>query len=218
MDLNRVHRTMKNLEKNNMQPFFCETKQEALELVKNLLKKRDTVSHGGSVTLEQTGILDLLSCGDYNYLDRSKKGLSREEIEEIYRKSYFADVYLTSSNAVTENGELYNVDGNSNRVSAILYGPKSIIVVCGYNKIVKNLEEAVNRVKTIAAPQNTIRLQIDTYCSQKGKCLSLDKDKSPELCAGCHSDSRICCNYVVSAHQRQKNRIKVILIGEKYGY
>lgn len=218
MDLNRVYKTMKNLEENNMQPFFCETKKEALELVESLLKEGDTVSHGGSVTLEQTGILNLLSSGRYRYLDRGQEGLSREEVEEIYRKSYFADVYLTSSNAVTENGELYNVDGNSNRVSAILYGPKSVIVVCGYNKIVKNIEEAVRRVKTIAAPQNTIRLQIDTYCGKKGKCVSLDETENPELCAGCHSAGRICCNYVVSARQRQKNRIKVILIGEEYGY
>ena len=122
-----------------------------------------------------------------------------------------------STNALTENGELYNVDGNSNRVAALLYGPKSVIVVCGINKIVKNIDEAIKRVKTIAAPQNTIRLGIETPCGKTGKCVSLRKE-NPELCDGCHGDTRICCNYVVSAQQRHIDRIKVIIIGEEYGY
>lgn len=122
-----------------------------------------------------------------------------------------------STNALTENGELYNVDGNSNRVAALLYGPKSVIVVCGINKIVKNIDEAIKRVKTIAAPHNTIRLGIETPCGKTGECVSLRKE-NPEFCDGCHGDTRICCNYVVSAQQRHIDRIKVIIIGEEYGY
>lgn len=212
-----VEKTMDNLEKNNMMPFFCNTAKDACGIVKKLIKEGETITCGGSVTLFETGIIDIMKNGDYNFLDRTKEGLSREEVEDIYRKAYFADTYFMSSNAVTENGELYNVDGNSNRISALLYGPKSVIVVCGYNKIVKNIDEAVYRVKTKAAPQNTIRLNIDTYCSKEGNCVSLDKPNST-MCSGCKSSGRICCNYAICAQQRHKNRIKVIIIGEDYGY
>ena len=118
---------------------------------------------------------------------------------------------------MTENGELYNVDGNSNRVAAIVFGPKSVICVCGVNKLVKNIDEAIRRVKTKAAPPNTVRLGIETPCAKTGACISL-KQEDPDMCAGCHGDGRICCNYVVSAQQRHINRIKVIIIGEEYGY
>lgn len=213
----RIEKTITNLKRNRMDAYYCETKEEACDLVKTLINKGDVISSGGSVTLKQTGVYDIITSGDYKYLDRSVPGLTREEIEEVYRKTFCADAYFTSSNAVTENGELYNVDGNSNRVAAILYGPKSVVVVCGVNKIVKNIDEAVERVKTMAAPQNTVRLECDTYCAKEGKCVSLNKDNA-ELCEGCHGDGRICCNYVVCAQQRHVGRIKVIIIGEEYGY
>ncbi len=213
----KVEKTMENLRRNKMEPYFCETKAEACELVKTLINKGDVISSGGSVTLKETGVYDIITSSDYNYLDRSVPGMTREDIEEIYRKTFSADAYFTSTNALTENGELYNVDGNSNRVAAILYGPKSVVVVCGINKIVKNLEEAAIRVKTVAAPKNTVRLNCDTYCQKEGKCVSLNHD-NPEMCEGCHSDGRICCNFVVCAQQRHVNRIKVVIIGEEYGY
>ena len=212
----RIEKTMTNLKRNNMQPFYCETKEEACELVKTLLNSGDTVSYGGSVTLKQTGVYDLISSGKYNFLDRSACK-TPEETEELYRKVFRADAFFTSANAVTENGELYNVDGNSNRVAAILYGPKSVIAVCGVNKLVKNLDEAIKRVKTKAAPPNTVRLGIETPCAKTGECISLKKD-APEMCEGCHGSGRICCNYVVCAQQRHIDRIKVIIIGEEYGY
>ncbi len=213
----RIDKTMENLRRNNMEPYFCETSEEARELVKTLIAKGDVISSGGSVTLKQTGIIDIIKSSDYNYLDRSREGITREEVEEVYRKTFCADAFFTSTNALTENGELYNVDGNSNRVAAILYGPKSVVVVCGVNKLVKNLGEAVLRVKTKAAPPNTVRLGIDTYCAKKGQCVSLNKE-NPELCEGCHGSGRICCNYVVCAQQRHVNRIKVIIINEELGY
>ena len=213
----RIDKTMQNLRRNRMEAYFCENSAEARELVKTLIKKGDVVSNGGSVTLKQTGIYDIISSSDYNYLDRSREGITREEVEEVYRKTFSADAFFTSSNAVTENGELYNVDGNSNRVAAILYGPKSVVVVCGVNKLVKNIDEAIKRVKTKAAPPNTVRLGIETPCAKTGECISLKKE-SPDMCEGCHGDGRICCNYVVCAQQRHVNRIKVIIIGEEYGY
>lgn len=217
MNMEIIEKTMAALRRNNMQAFFANNAAEAKELVASMLKKGCTVTHGGSVTLEQTGITGLVSNGDYNYLDRGAPGITREQKEEIYRKSFFADVYLTSANAITENGELYNVDGNSNRIAAIAYGPESVIVVAGCNKIVPDIRAAVNRVKTAAAPKNTVRLSCETPCAATGECISLKKEDSV-ACDGCRSEGRICCNYLVSAQQRKKDRIKVIIVGEELGY
>ena len=214
---NRIETTMQNLRRNKMEAYFCENSAQACELVKSLIKEGDVISCGGSVTLKQTGVYDLITSSDYRFLDRAREGITREEVEEVYRQTFSADVFCTSTNALTENGELYNVDGNSNRVAAILYGPKSVIVVCGVNKLVKNIGEAITRVKTKAAPPNTVRLGIDTYCAKSGQCVSLNKE-NPELCEGCHGEGRICCNYVVCAQQRHINRIKVIIINEELGY
>ena len=214
--MKKINKTMEYLQKNNMAAYYVETKEEVVPLLKTLMKEGETVTHGGSVTLVECGVTDMLNSGDYHYVDRSK-AQSPEEVQEIYRKAYFADTYLASANAVTENGLLYNVDGNSNRVSAILFGPKQVIFICGVNKIVKDLDEAVTRLKTIAAPKNTKRLNCDTYCAKEGECLATGCDAS-YMCDGCKSPQRICCNYVISARQRQKDRIKVIIVGEKLGY
>ena len=217
LDMERINGVIKALKSNNMEACFCNTAEEAKNMVESMLKEGDTVTHGGSVTLAQCGIPEMLRCGKYNYLDRSTEGLTREQVQEIYRKSFFADVYLTSANAITESGSLFNVDGNSNRTAAILFGPKSVIVVAGANKIVKDLGEAFDRLRTTAAPLNTVRLKCETYCAEKGKCISLNNSGS-EMGDGCKSPQRICCNYVVSAFQREKNRIKVIIVGEELGY
>ena len=161
----RMEKTKNALENNNMTAYTVKTKEEAADIVRSLLKKGDVIASGGSVTLNQCGITDIIKSPDYIYLDRNS--VAPDKTAEIFRKSFSADVYLCSSNAITENGELYNVDGNSNRVAAIAYGPKSVIIIAGYNKIVRNIEEASNRVKKTAAPANTVRLQCDTYCSQE---------------------------------------------------
>ena len=202
----RIEKTMTNLERNRMKPYYAETKEEALKLVESLMSEGQTISCGGSMTLQECGILDLMRSGKYNFLDRAVPGLTQEQIKEIYRKTFFADTYLTSSNAITENGELYNVDGNANRVAALTFGPDSVIVVAGYNKIVSDMDAAVERVKKIAAPMNTVRLHCDTPCVKTGECKE------------CHCGDRICCTYVVTAQQREKDRIKVILVGEELGF
>lgn len=211
----RMEKTKSALEKNNMQVFIADNKAEVLNIVKTLIKKDDVIGSGGSVSLAQCGIIDLLRTSDYNFLDRSD--FTPENIREFYIKCFSTDTYFTSANAITENGELYNVDGNSNRIAAIAYGPKSVIVVAGYNKIVKNLEEAVIRVKSIAAPANTARLNCNTYCNEKGECAAFAQS-CPSITSGCSSNDRICCNFLVSAQQRHKNRIKVILVAESLGY
>lgn len=217
LDMNRIEKTMDALRKNYMQAYYCETADAAREKVRELMKEGDTVTHGGSVTLEQCGITELLKCGDYNYLDRTVPGLTAEQKQEIYKKAFFADVYLTSANAITENGLLFNTDGNSNRVAAIMYGPTSVVVVAGYNKIVADLDEAFLRLRTVASPKNTVRLNCATPCTKTGKCISLNNENS-KFGDGCKSPQRICCNYTVTAQQRNKDRIKVIIVGEELGY
>jgi L-lactate utilization protein LutB len=212
-----IFKTIENLKKNNMQAFYVESKALVAQKISELLTEGDTVVVGGSISLFECGVIDLLRSGKYRFLDRYEKGLSGEEIEKVFRNSFFADAYICSSNAITENGELYNVDGNSNRVAAICYGPKSVIIVAGYNKIVKDVDEAVRRVKTIAAPANSVRLSVETYCREKGECMSLLSGDAG-ITSGCCSPTRICCNYVVSAYQRRKDRIKVIIVGEELGY
>ncbi len=213
----KIEKTMKALEAHNMAAFYVPTKEAAVEKVKELLHEGDTVSSGGSMSLKEAGVIELLRSGRYNYLDRDAEGITPEQKDEIHRKSFSADAYLCSSNAVTMQGELLNVDGSSNRTPNLLYGPKSVILVVGYNKIVRNMEDAVRRVKSVAAPANAVRLSCDTYCAKTGECIALAKGEK-DIEAGCDSPSRICCNYVVSSYQRIKGRIKVILVGEELGY
>lgn len=210
-----VEKTMKNLEKNNMAAYYVETKEEVVPLIKTLVPQGSSVSNGGSESLKQAGVMDLLESGCYDFIDR--RGLEGEAIRDCYVKAFGCDAYFCSSNAVTENGELYNVDGNSNRVACIVFGPRQVIMVVGVNKIVPDINAAIHRLKEKAAPPNTKRLSCKTPCAVTGHCISLDKENSL-MCDGCESEQRICCNFVVSAKQRHKNRIKVILVNEDLGY
>lgn len=211
-----ISKTMKNLERNNIKPFFVEKKEDVVPLVKTLINEGETVANGGSMTIETCNIFsEILESGKYNFIDR--RGVTGDAVREIYGKAYMSDTYFCSSNAVTENGELFNVDGNSNRVSCIVYGPKQVIMVVGKNKIVKDINKAINRVREKAAPPNCVRLNCDTPCSKTGHCVAMDLDNA-QLGMGCKSEQRICCNYVVSAQQRHKDRIKVIIVNEELGY
>lgn len=213
MDI-RIERTINNLKNNNINAVYVETKEEVIPLVKSYVKEGSTVAVGGSVTLMETGVMEHLRSGRYKFLDRYAEGLDREQIVEIYKKSFSADAYLCSSNAITEEGELYNVDGNANRIGAIAFGPSNVIVIAGVNKIVKNINEAVIRVKTIAAPKNCQRLGRHTYCLQNGHCM----DMEGSIGKGCNSPERICRHYLVSAKQAVMGRIKVIIVNEELGY
>ena len=213
---NRVMQVGENLKKNNMEYYYADTAAEVKGIVESLMPEGCTVTHGGSVSMKECGIPELLNSGKYNYIDRSK-ATTPEETKQVYRQAFSADVYISSANAITESGVLYNVDGNSNRIAAIAYGPDSVIIIAGYNKIVRDLNEAEIRVKTEAAPLNCVRLECDTYCATKGECVSLSK-AGRQMSDGCSSDARICCNYLISAQQRHKGRIKVIIVGEELGY
>ncbi|MCQ2455231.1 MAG: lactate utilization protein [Clostridia bacterium] len=209
---------VKALNKNNIECKIAKTKEDALEIVKSMLFKGAVVSNGGSISAVETGVFELLKNGDYNYLDRSKSGITKEEQSEVYKKTSGADFYFCSANALTENGELINVDGNSNRISAIAFGPEKVIMIVGKNKIVKDVDEGLLRVKKIAAPKNCERLNIDNPCRKLGHCISLEKSENPAMTDGCDCERRICRNYLISAKQMQKDRICVILVDENLGY
>lgn len=208
----RIAKTIENLKRNNMNACFVNTKEEALETIKQMLKAGETVGCGGSMTLKEIGVRDVLANGDYNYIDTSSPDISTEEKFKRFRECFFADTYLSSANAITENGEIYNVDGNSNRVAALMFGPERVIIVAGANKLVKDFDEAVKRTKEVAAPKNTVRLNCDTYCYHKGQCVAQD------IGAGCFSPKRICCSYTLLSYQRIQNRINVIICAENLGY
>ncbi len=210
-----LEQTAAALRRNNMEAYCVEHKEEAVTLLKTLLKTGDSVGVGGSRTLDELGVIDLLRSGDYRFIDRYEQGLTPDQLREKYVAALGADVFLCSSNAVTVNGELYNVDGLSNRVAALCYGPRSVVLVVGKNKIVPDLKAAEHRVKTIAAPLNAQRLGCDTYCRTQNVC----RQPGGEYCTdGCHSPGRICCTYVVMGHQRIAGRIKVILVNEDLGF
>lgn len=211
-----IEKTITELEKHHMQVYFVANAAEAKEKVLSLIPAGATVANGGSMTLADSGILDAVKSGEYRYLDRNMHGLSEDEKNMRLGEIMTCDYFLSSSNAITESGELYNVDGTSNRVNALLYGPKNVIIVAGINKIVPDLEAAVRRVKEIAAPKNCKRLNCNTYCFHKGHYVSLDR--GGDMADGCDSDARICCNYTVMASQRLHDRVKVILVNEELGY
>lgn len=210
----KIQEILENFKKNRFEPYYLEKKEEVVPLLKTLLKEGCSVSVGGSETLKQVGALDLMKNGSYQYLDRYEEGLSPEAIREIYIKALSADAYLTSANAVTERGELVNVDGNCNRIAAISFGPSNVIVVAGINKLVPDVDAGIKRIKTIAAPRNTKRLGCNTYCKEKGVCMGIDGSMTD----GCQSEGRICCGYLISGPQRVPGRIKLILVGEELGY
>ena len=202
----RIEKTIKALEKNNMNGYLAKDTDDIINIIKELVDEKSLVACGGSMTLFKTGIIDLLRSGRYNFLDRYEENLSPQEMKEIFRKSFCADAYFTSTNAITEEGELYNVDGMGNRVAAMLYGPDKVIVVCGVNKIVKNIDEAINRNKVVSAPANAKRLNTKTPCKEVGYCMD------------CSSSERICCEYTIIKKQRIPNRIHIIFINESFGY
>ena len=214
--MTNIEKTMAALRANRMDVHYAETAEKANVLALSLIPEGSSCASGGSVTLAETGIIDALKEGNYNYIDRMVPGLSPEEREAAMRAAFGADFYLASANAITEDGEIYNVDGNSNRVAALLYGAKNVIIVAGINKLVKDLDAAVLRVKTIAAPKNAKRLSCDTPCAKLGHCISLERNGG--MTDGCKTPARICANYTVMAYQRHVSRVKVILVGEELGY
>ena len=214
----KIENTIKALEKNNIKAVFAKDKAEICEIVKSMLFEGAKITNGGSVSVIESGVADIIKDEKYNFLDRFKKGITPEEQLEVYKNVLDSDFYFCSTNAVTENGDLINVDGNCNRISAISFGPKKVIMIVGANKIVKDINEGFLRVKKVAAPKNCVRLSVDSPCSKLGHCVSLLNKDNPQITDGCNIDGRICANYLVSGRQRIKDRIVVIFTEETLGY
>ena len=202
----KIKRTIDALRANNINGYLVNDNTELIEKIKEIVNEGSMVSCGGSISLYETGVIEHLKSGRYEFLDRCKEGLSKDEIKQLQRKSFFCDAYFTSSNAVTEEGELYNVDGAGNRVAAMLYGPDKVIYVCGVNKIVKNLKEAIERNKQKCGPINAKRLNKNTPCARVGYCMD------------CNSNERICNEYTLIRKQREKDRMHVIFLNKEIGY
>lgn len=212
----RIKNTMQALRQNNMLPFYVSTKEEIIPLIETLIEKKSSVAFGGSMSLNAIGAVEFIRKGDYNLIDRYEADITPEERKKRLKEAFFADVMLTSTNALTTGGDLINVDGIGNRVAAMIYGPESVIVVAGVNKIVDNIEEGFDRIKKTAAPLNCKRLSVNSYCSKAGECMGLSQENRT-ITSGCRGE-RICCDYTVMSYQRSKDRIKVIICGDEIGY
>lgn len=197
---------IKAFEANNMTCLFVKDRDELTHYLKSILNQSKKVALGGSVTLNQLGVIDLIKESDVHFIDRYEEGLSNEELMNRFREAFFADLFITSTNALTMDGCLYNIDGTGNRVAAVIFGPREVIVIAGLNKICQNEEEAIARIRHCSAPANAIRLNKKTPCTKTGHCMD------------CHSPDRICSSYVKLAYQKQVNRIKVIIVEENLGY
>lgn len=195
---------VKNLRSRHFDAYYCPDKASALEKALELIPKGASVGWGGAMTCQQIGLMDAVNAGDYIALDRSKC-TSPEEITALYKKCLTADVFLTGANALSIDGEMVNIDGTGNRMAAIVFGPESVIVVAGMNKVMDTLEDAVTRARTVAAPMNKQRFPNMTPCEVTGTC------------ADCKSEGCICNQILITRHCRPAGRIKFILVGEELG-
>ena len=203
-------KVVKALQKRHFSAIYCETAAEALDEIKKLVTKEETISWGGSVTLEQTGITKYLIENGYNVINRDS-AKTPEEKAQLLRKGLVCDTFLMSSNAISEDGQLVNIDGTGNRVAALCYGSKRVIVVAGMNKVAKTVEDALSRARNIAAPVNMQRINAvmshrETPCSYTGSC------------ADCVSEDSICAQIVTTRLCKPAGKIMVILVNEELGY
>lgn len=197
-----AQKVIENLKKRNMTGYYAKDKKEALDTALSIIPKGATVTQGGSVSTAEIGLKDALINGDYNFIDRDNYA----DKAEAALKAYSADVYLGSCNAISEDGVLVNIDGNSNRVSAYAYGPKKLVLVVGMNKLAKDTDAALKRARGTVAPVNAQRFNLNTPCAKTGSCMD------------CMSPDTICCQFLITRFSRHKDRIHVILVDEDLGF
>lgn len=202
---NAANTIIKNLNKRNMEGYYCDTKEDALAKALEIIKEGSSVGWGGSMTINEIGLMDAIKNGSYDVIDREAIS-NDEEYKATYARMVNADYFLTSTNAITMDGELVNIDGRGNRVSFLIFGPSNVIVVAGMNKVVSDVESGYKRVKDIATPPNTVRLNRNTPCAITGRC------------GNCFSPDCICNQTVITRRSGAPGRIKVILVGEDLGY
>ena len=196
---------VKNLCSRHYDAYYCETKSDALAKALELIPKGATVGWGGAMSAKQIGLLDAVNAGDYNAIDRDKTS-TPEERKKAMKSCLLADVFITGANALSLDGQMVNIDGVGNRVAAIVYGPESILVIAGMNKVMDTLEAAVIRARTIAAPMNKQRFPHQTPCEITGAC------------GDCKSEGCICNQILITRNSKPAGRIKVILVGEDLGF
>lgn len=202
---NLANTIIKNMAKKNMEGYYCATSAEAVDKALSLMPEGASVTWGGSMTLTECGLMDALKTANYELIDRDT-AKTPEDSRLMYAKQVMADYYLMSSNAITIDGELVNIDGRANRVSCLCWGPQNVIIIAGMNKVCSDVESAVQRVRNFAAPPNCVRLNRNTPCTQTGKC------------GDCYSPDCICSQVLITRRSSTPNRIKVILVGEELGY
>ena len=202
---NLANTIIKNMAKKNMEGYYCATSAEAVEKALSLMPEGSSVTWGGSMSIIECGLMDAIKTGKYEIIDRDL-AKTPQEVREMYARQVMADYYLMSTNAITMNGELVNIDGRANRVACLCWGPQNVIIIAGMNKVATDVEDAIKRARNIAAPANTVRLNRNTPCTQTGKC------------ENCYSPDCICSQLVVTRRSGVPNRIKVILVGEELGY
>ena len=197
---------VKNLQSRHFDAYYCATKEEALAKALELIPEGSTVGWGGTMTASAMGLQDAIRNGNYKALDRDACA-TMEEREKVQRDIFFADAFITGANGLSLDGQMVNIDGTGNRVAPIIYGPQSVIVVAGMNKVEDTLADAMNRARTIAAPMNKQRFEaLQTPCAVTGSC------------ADCKSPQSICNQIVITRNCRPAGRIKFIIIGEDLGF
>lgn len=202
---NLANTIIKNLAKRNIEGFYCPDSASAVALATEIIGENSTVSFGGSATLKETGLLDTLRNSSVRVIEPFS-AKTPDEKRKTFLDCVSADYFLMSSNAVTIDGELINIDGNGNRVACLIHGPEHVLLLVGMNKIVPDVQAGISRVQNMASPVNAVSLNKKTPCGIAGHC----KD--------CHSDDCMCCQIVVTRHSRHAGRIKVIFIGEELGF
>lgn len=192
---------IKGLKSRNMTGHYADSKEEALKLALELIPEGSTIAMGGCTSAHEIGLINALENGNYHYLDRGKM-----DAREGLMAAYDADIFLSSANALTDDGILVNIDGNSNRVSCIAQGPKKVIFIVGINKVSSDLDAAMKRARNVAAPANAQRFDIKTPCKETGKCFN------------CKSPDTICCQFLITRYSRHTDRIHVILVNDSLGF
>ena len=195
---------VKNLKSRHFDAWYCATKEDALKKALEVIPEGATVGWGGVMSAHEIGLVKALNEGNYNAIDRDKSATQEEKLQAA-KDSMFADVFLTGANALSLEGEMVNIDGTGNRVAAIVYGPKEILVIAGMNKVCDTLEDAITRARTVAAPLNQQRFGLPNPCTVTGTC------------ADCKSETCICNQILITRNCRPVGRIKFILVGEDLG-
>lgn len=200
-----VNGIIENLKKRNMEGYFFEDSASCVKAITDMIEENSTISWGGSETIKECGLMNALQAGNYTLIDRLT-AKTPDESRELFAKAILSDYYLMSTNAITLEGELINIDGNGNRVACLIHGPKTVIIIAGMNKLVPDVASGHARVRNLAAPPNAKRLSRNTPCFHTGKC------------GDCLSPDCMCNQIVITRRSGQAGRIKVFFVAEELGY